>query len=293
MATELLDLKPIDHGSSSSPWSYFALAFGFSWFFWGLAFLFSSSNDPVSGGAQDLIEAASPIMLLLMLIGVFGPSFSAFILTFRHHGKNGIAKLWKSGWNVKIGWKWLAVVLFLYPLIKIISLIIAGEGVSFRAFTQPFALIGIGLFIYFLGGPFGEEFGWRGYALPRLLQKYNWVSASIILGLFWVCWHLPLFIIPGSPQAQIPFIPWAVSVTSFAIILTWVYINTGGVVFAAIAMHFSSNWSNSLFLPATEISGWGRADNIGTIIEAVIAIFLIPFLIKTWKKHLNESLITG
>tara|TARA_R110000824_G_scaffold315042_1_gene501998 strand:+ start:21032 stop:21934 length:903 start_codon:yes stop_codon:yes gene_type:complete len=275
------------------PWDYFVTAFAFSWFFWGIAFLLGLNNEPVTAStdAQNLLAAASPLMLLLMLIGVFGPFFSTFILTYRQQGRAGIAALWRSGWKINIGWSWLCIIFLLFPVIKIVSLLIAGVGISFGAFSQPLTLLGMALFMYFLGGPFGEEFGWRGYALPRLLQKHKPVNASLMLGLFWVAWHLPLFIIAGSPQAQLPLLPWAISVLSVTIIMTWVYLNTGGVVFAAIALHFSSNWSNSLFLPADGImSGWGRPENIGVIIQALIALLLIVFFIMTRKKSTQNSI---
>ncbi|WP_256253107.1 CPBP family intramembrane glutamic endopeptidase [Paenibacillus sp. UNC496MF] len=49
-----------------------------------------------------------------------------------------------------------------------------------------------------LGGPFGEEPGWRGYALPKLQEKYRILGASLILGVLWTMWHLPFFFIQGT-----------------------------------------------------------------------------------------------
>jgi membrane protease YdiL (CAAX protease family) len=271
----------------SIPWDYFALAYAFSWTFWGLAYLVMRNAPAVSGNTEDLLAAAPPIMLVFVLLGVFGPFFSAFFLTWRRQGRAGAAALWKSGWNIKLGWIWLLVALLLYPVIRYAALILGGAGVSFESFNNPLTLVGMGLFMYFLGGPFGEEFGWRGYALPRLLQNFSMVNASLIIGIFWICWHLPLFVIPGSPQAQIPFWPWALGVVAMATIMTWIHVNVGGIVFAAIILHFSANWANDLFQPATEVaSGWGAPDGIAVIIQVMVALLLIPILIRASKKSL-------
>jgi membrane protease YdiL (CAAX protease family) len=220
---------------------------------------------------------------------VWGPFLSAFILTWKAQGKAGVAELWKSGWRWRIGWTWFAVALLIYPVFKLAALLISGAGVSFQPFTVPLMLLGMAIFHWFLGGPFGEEFGWRGYALPRLLDRFGAVTASLVIGVFWIGWHLPLFIIPGSPQAQLPFWPWAAGVIAMAIIMTWVHRHVGGVVFAAILLHFSANWSNDLIQPATEVgSGWDQPDGIGLILAIVFAAALIP-LLSTARRHAQDA----
>jgi hypothetical protein len=120
--------------------------------------------------------------------------------------------------------------------------------------------------MYFLGGSFGEEFGWRGYALPRLLDGWSALGASLILGAFWVVWHLPLFFIPGSPQAQMPFWPFAASTTALAVIYTWVHVHVKGIVFAALLLHTTGNLSANLFAPLRDGGeGWTSPDGINTI----------------------------
>src|SRR5207244_4355031 len=60
------------------------------------------------------------------------------------------------------------------------------------------------LLILVVGGPLGEEFGWRGYALPRLQAGHGALAASLLLGILWAGWHLPLSSYVGSwtPAAQ-------------------------------------------------------------------------------------------
>lgn len=82
-------------------------------------------------------------------------------------------------------------------------------------------------------GPVGEEIGWRGFALPRLLEKYQALSASLILGTVWAIWHLPLILVNDFTAygALMPVIA--------AIVFTWVFQNSRGSVLLAILMHAS------------------------------------------------------
>jgi len=260
-------------GFNSIPWAYFALAYTVTWALWGAAYLAVRGRPVVVGSTEDLLAAAPPALLALVLLGVFGPFVSAFVLTWGNRGKGGTAALWKSGWTFKMPPAWWLVVLFLFPAGRVLSLIIAGAGVSFESFTHPLTLIGLTIFMYFLGGSFGEEYGWRGYALPRLLDGWSALNASLILGVFWVVWHLPLFFIPGSPQAQIPFWPWAASVMALAVLFTWVHGHVNGIVFAAIVFHTTSNLSANLFKPVRDVGeGWQSPDGIGTILTVLLAI---------------------
>jgi membrane protease YdiL (CAAX protease family) len=263
------------------PGDFFALAYLLSWIPWGVAYLVARRSPPVTGTTEELLAAAPPAMLALVLLGVFGPFAAAFALTWRKEGRSGVSSLWRSGWRVRLPFTWLLVILLLFPALRIVALLLAGTGVSFELFTAPLQLMGLAVFMYFLGGPFGEEFGWRGYALPRLLAVSGALGASFALAVFWIGWHLPLFLIPGSPQAQIPLGPWALSVIGLTIVFTWVHINVGGAVFAAVLLHTMANLSSDLFRPSAEVaSGWRSPDGIQTMllvgVAVLIAVFALP-----------------
>ena len=82
-------------------------------------------------------------------------------------------------------------------------------------------------------GPLGEEPGWRGFALPRLLSRYPALTASLILGVVWAAWHLPLLLVGDLTVYG------TVNAVLAAIVFTWVYQNTGGSVLVPILMHMS------------------------------------------------------
>jgi membrane protease YdiL (CAAX protease family) len=90
-------------------------------------------------------------------------------------------------------------------------------------------------------GPLGEEFGWRGFALPRLLDLHSPLKASLILGLIHALWHLPLFFIPGMPQKQLSFPIFTLGVIAIAIFDTALYLRTRANLLLAILVHVMSN----------------------------------------------------
>jgi len=92
-------------------------------------------------------------------------------------------------------------------------------------------------------GPLGEELGWRGYALPRLMVGRSALSAAVILGLIWGAWHLPAFFMSGMPQSRIAIVPFMIGSVAVSILMTWVYNSTGGSVLMTILMHLMFNVS--------------------------------------------------
>src|SRR5690606_11703585 len=91
-------------------------------------------------------------------------------------------------------------------------------------------------------GALGEELGWRGYALPRLLELTDARAASIILGVVWAVWHLPAFFLASLAQSSVNFGLFVINVTAFSVIMTWLFVNTrGSVLWAGIVPHMLFN----------------------------------------------------
>ena len=111
------------------------------------------------------------------------------------------------------------------------------------------------LFMFFLGGSVQEEFGWRGYALPRLLKIWNPLVSSLVLGVVWGVWHLPLFYISGTSQFYMPFGIFFLLTPLFSLVNTWVYLRTGRNLFSALLLHTAINTSLSLFPPFEPVIG--------------------------------------
>jgi uncharacterized protein len=118
------------------------------------------------------------------------------------------------------------------------------------AFTQLGRLSTFDFVIFIL--VVGEELGWRGYALPQLLERWSPLTSSLILGLLWGLWHLPTFLVPGTPQYGLPLSAFILLTVEYSILLTWLYLHTKGSVLLATLCHGAINLSQGLFLGGIE-----------------------------------------
>jgi uncharacterized protein len=89
----------------------------------------------------------------------------------------------------------------------------------------------------------GEEIGWRGYALPKLQAGYSALVSSVILGVIWTLWHLPLFFNPDTSYSNTPFWVFLVFLVPFAFLYTWIFNSTGGSVLMIMILHAVTNAS--------------------------------------------------
>ncbi|MHA2341362.1 MAG: CPBP family intramembrane glutamic endopeptidase [Candidatus Hodarchaeales archaeon] len=228
---------------------FFTLTFLWTWTFWILRILILN-NLIILPISEDECK----------IIGGLGPLLVAFILTYLFNGKEGIVSLLKRGVNFKFGLKWWIPLLLLttittfiaYQLVNLITPIpnIVRLPSNLDAFTEA-------LFILILISV-AEEFGWRGFALDRLQSKFDTsnhkaVISSIVLGILWVGWHLPLFLTPGEGRShEIQYFPlFLVMAILLAIIFTWFYNNTNGSILTAIIFHTTVNFSGIL-IPVTD-----------------------------------------
>jgi membrane protease YdiL (CAAX protease family) len=133
----------------------------------------------------------------------------------------------------------------------------------------------------FLGGPMGEELGWRGFALPRLQRQTNAFDASILLGLIWGLWHLPLYFVSGTGQSEMladgtspafaigGFIGWTIGLS---VLFTWLFNQTGGSLIVVILFHAAVNVA--AFLPSAFGSG-GPTSLLNVLITWIVAIGVV------------------
>jgi hypothetical protein len=80
-----------------------------------------------------------------------------------------------------------------------------------------------------------EEIGWMGYAFDPMEERWNALVASIILGIIWATWHIPLYILSGQGPVRIA-VQW-ISLIAIRTLIVWLYNNTGKSVFATILIH--------------------------------------------------------
>jgi uncharacterized protein len=99
----------------------------------------------------------------------------------------------------------------------------------------------------------GEELAWRGFALPRLLTRYNALVASLVLGVIWALWHLPLLWTEGNGMFHQPVWLLLLDVTAKSVLFTWVFLHTRGSVLIAMLFHGATN----LFIVSPDVASTG------------------------------------
>jgi len=232
---------------------FFIVSFLISWLLWLPSVL-------VSAG----LIAPGPIQILGNL-AIFGPFIAAFLLSSIKGEKGEVKRLFLSGWNFKFKKIWI-ITLFIPIFTSGIALFIVSifEPMDRFQYATPLIMwVPNFILFYFIGGPFTEEYGWRGYALDRLQSRYNALYSSLILGLIWGLWHLPLFFISGSVQSQsnMPIYEFVLLQMVLSILYTWILNNNrdkgGNInVFLAIMFHAMGNFSSMIF--PYWVTGLGR-----------------------------------
>ena len=189
---------------------------------------------------------------ILAIVSGFGPSLS-WIAVVTFFGNRAALRVWfVRCLNWRTDWRWYAVAFCIPPAIMLLGLALYNvtggviqasiPGEKLPLFIANFALI------FVLGGPLGEEFGWRGYALPAVSAHLNWRIGSLLVGVIWSVWHLPLFYMAGTPQSHMSFIVFLVSTTAESVMFAWLFRNTGRSIVPAMIMHTSINGWMSLIL---------------------------------------------
>jgi membrane protease YdiL (CAAX protease family) len=224
-------------------YTFLGLTLAFSYFvFWGPLALFRIPAISFVGDVRGPAWA-----MALFLVGGFVPSLLAVLLTWKKEGLSGLRQLGRRIIQFKLGWRW-----YVFTFLIVIAGT-AGQLTINRLLGNTFNgyLFGaqLGSFLPLLiFGPLSEEIGWRGYALGRLQTRWNALTSSLIVGLIWALWHLPLFMMVGTSQQQlgVPFVGLLIKLMAISILLTWLYNNTKQSLWSAILLHWLYNWLECL-----------------------------------------------
>ena len=220
---------------------YFLMAFAFTWAYEVIAYGFFHPRGPLV-----------PLLVQAPLTFV-GPTLSAFVMTSLTQGKAGMRRLLQRYVLWRVGFPWYLLTLLAPSALFLLGfLVMPGGSAAFQAIPAPTFLVSyLTTFILFfiIGGPLGEEPGWRGFALPRLQRRYGPLVGTLILGALWGLWHLPLMIlIPGYNGAGtgfvgilIPVLEFVIEVVAMAVVFTWVFNNVRGSLLLAMLLHGSIN----------------------------------------------------
>ena len=227
--------------------------------------------------------------------GVFmaaGPLIAAIVITAVVDGRRGLRELGSRIIRWRVNWRWYAAAI-LIPLAVILGT--GGLNVALGAPDSPLRDLELSALVLTFAlrlvipvfAPLGEEPGWRGFALPRLLADRPPFEATLILGLIVAVWHVPLIFIASEDLAPILLLA-TVAVTFF---YTWLFIHTGGSVFITIVAHAAEGVIGRELIGDDE---WTGADETNfallyTALWCAVAIVLLVAEWKLWRSRLPSA----
>ncbi len=207
---------------------YFLLAFAFTW----------ALQLPALLALWGVIAGPPERYMNLVGLGAFGPMAAAMVAA-RVEGTGIVALLRPLGrWRVGLRWYVAALALpgaIFVAAAALFNLFGHDEPLFYLPDSVPFALAAVVF-------PLGEEIGWRGFALPRLIDRHGPLPASAVLGVMWTLWHIPMLTLQGvSPWLYGVFVPLMVG---GSVLFTWLYRHTGGSLLIAVLAHAGGHLNN-------------------------------------------------
>jgi hypothetical protein len=209
-----------------------------------------ATYGPVVATHRGWVNASVPDELAI--VGVVSPALAALALRARTDGREGVHQFVAGLTDGRFPARWWAVTLLLPPLsFALLYGAFLALGGEFVLAERARTFLDAGWTVVFVAPitalvvvavSFGEEAGWRGYLLPALQTRLGALSASLLLGVVWFVWHVPLVFLPGSQNAAFPLPLWGVSIVASAVVYTWLFNNTGGSVLAATLLHAGYNF---------------------------------------------------
>lgn len=264
--------------------AFFALAYAIAWGSFGVIAIIANQSNLESPQVlmamgetwqygDVFVGAPRWFIYLLTRLADFSFSIAGIIMIMITAGKNGLHQLWQrmTRWRIHPLW----YVAGLLPLVfYAVATLIAGAGSSL---TMTVGTIGTILFSLhsgllvslFLRGAFGEEFGLRGFALPRLQRHMSPFRASLIIGALWGAWHLPVLI--GRDIVSI--IVFVVLSFGLSFLFTWMFNGSGGSLIPVLLFHATQNWEEGfeIIFPALVGTDWELISTLSLLLLGIIA----------------------
>ncbi len=258
-----------------NPWKFFLLTFIYSWIIW--------IPSVLDGIGVNLPFNVTSYSLVVVVIGAFAPLMAAITLVAREAGWKGIKAFFGKVLDFRAKPIYWVIALGLPLLIHTIAHYLAltvGLDVANTLFpadvpVSPVVLAIPYLFLMLLIGGGQEEFGWRGYAQEPLQEKIGVIPASLVIGVIWGFWHLPLWFMAGDLHSAYSFLAFVLMTTSISIIYGWLYNSSGKKLIVVMFFHAMSNTAAPLlpFLHGIE----GKPETAYWIYAGVNVIFGIIF----------------
>ena len=230
-------------------------------------------------------------------LGALSASAAGFLLAYLEGGRNGLRELVRRVLIWRVGFAWWAVALFYTAIaaagaVFLATLVDPEIVVDWGALPPVLDVVPMMLVLIVLAG-LGEEFGWRGFLVPRLQRRHSALISSLIIGALHSLWHVPLFLVDGTAQSNwveqvglvTAFLGYSLFVVAWAVHLSWFFNNTNGSVLIAAVVHGAGNaWIGGYF----DVAGLtGMVGN--TALASLMAIMALVIVVAAGSKHLSRT----
>lgn len=208
---------------------FFLLTFAATWTAW-LA--------PAATGTARFFGLGGPVFLL----GIFAPAFVAIALTAHSEGRAGVARLLARIGKWQVGARFYLFAIGYMAATKLLAALVHRLALgSWPTFGDTPVPLMLGAILVSTWVQAGEEVGWRGYALPRLATYVGLGAASVLMGVIWALWHVPLFFLQGSGSEGQSFPIYLLHLSALSVAMSWLYWKTEGSLLLVMLMHASVN----------------------------------------------------
>jgi uncharacterized protein len=253
--------------------SFFVLTYAVAWLLWAPLVIFRDRIPGLLG-------------FVLVLLGSLVPSTVGVLFVALLRGRSGVRTLFRRLLHARIGLRWYLAVLAVTMLAPLaVGVTILFGGATPVVDNTIFGVLFLFAFSIFPGSALGEELGWRGFALPRLQARHTALKSSLIIGILWGSWHLPLWLTGTESHPISLYGPLVVAVIASSVICTWLYNNTRGSLLIIVLYHAAIN------LPITVlISPMGsQAAQPFLIYVALMVVAAAAVVIATGAEHLSRT----
>jgi hypothetical protein len=255
----------------------------------------------IFGTAPALIVATGLLSPAWTQLGALSSSLAAIVLVVIEGRKGGLRELLGRAliWRVGIQWWIFALFFMIVPSVASLYLyhLLGGPAVDWSGLQPLYKVVPMFIFLTIAAG-IGEEFGWRGFLLPRLQTRHNALVSGLIVGVAWATWHIPLFFIKGTSQYEqqldgglFPAIlGYAVFVIAQSVQFTWLFNNTKGSVLLAAVFHGASNaWAGYIDVYRGHFDGI----LVLVVVSVLITTIIVPMagandLSRAFKRNVLE-----
>jgi len=248
--------------------AFFAIIIALGW----IAVIVGTAVMPIDA------EHEMTVAHVLLVFFIASPSVVGILLTMVVDGREGLKELFSRTVRWRVHTLWYAAALLLpvtmFGLSYVIQGLLGGPRTPINFIGQLAFFIPVALM-----APLLEEFGWRGFALPRLQRRYSALVSALIVGLGWALWHAAVNYLGRVAQAGTMLIPLLLIATQYnfaeSVLLSWIHNNTRNSMLLVLLCHFSITFGNIFGLSNATIGDDMRATLVNVAIHWLVAIAII------------------